>query len=142
VPDVSGLLRENLRDALAADLACAGTEPVLLWLDDVRPAPDGWVHARSVNEAVAVLEAGGVAFASLDHDLGDFAGDGGDGARLTDWMAFHDVWPSQGLRVHSSNPVGVATMLATADRHSGLGGRFGSARGVAPEGGWPPALMR
>lgn len=50
---------------------------VKLWLDDVRPAPPGWTHVRSVNEALALLATGTVTAASLDHDLGEFAADGG-----------------------------------------------------------------
>lgn len=77
-----------------------------LWLDDVRPAPDGWVHAKSVNAAVNLLSTGTVVEASLDHDLGDYAHDGGDGYKVVDWMAENDVWPADGVRCHSGNPVG------------------------------------
>lgn len=41
-----------------------------LWLDDVRPAPEGWVHVRTAEEAREKLLAGGVVECSLDHDLG------------------------------------------------------------------------
>lgn len=27
-----------------------------LWVDDIRPCPDGYTHARSVNEAIRLLE--------------------------------------------------------------------------------------
>lgn len=114
---------------------------IFLWLDDVRPAPEGWAHARSVREAVEVLRTGNVGWASLDHDLGRFAVDGGDGVKFTDYMAEHDLWPAFGLRVHSSNPVGVSTMLATVDRYGDLPRLSANARGVAPTGGWPPAVM-
>ena len=43
---------------------------IFLWLDDIRPAPRGFTHARTIEEAKALLETGVVAFASLDHDLG------------------------------------------------------------------------
>ena len=140
VPDVSHLLRVGLVESVAYELD-RRDGAVRLWLDDVRPAPSGWVLARSVNDAIEVMRRGGVAFASLDHDLGEFAHDGGDGSRLTDWMAENDLWPAEGVRVHSSNAVGVSTMLATVDRYAGYAGRVRAARGVAPEGGWPPALM-
>lgn len=108
---------------------------VKLWLDDLRPVPAGWTGARSVNEAIATLlgaqeDGVEVTHASLDHDLGEFSSDGGDGATLTDWMAFHDTWPTQGLRIHSANPVGVATMLATVDRYAPYRTRTGSHRGT------------
>lgn len=41
-----------------------------LWLDDVRPAPEGWTWVKTVDEARARLVAGGVDHLSLDHDLG------------------------------------------------------------------------
>lgn len=28
-----------------------------LWVDDVRPAPDGYTHCKSVNEAISLIEA-------------------------------------------------------------------------------------
>lgn len=88
-----------------------------LWLDDLRPAPEGWTLVRSVNEAILLLATGTVLRASLDHDLGEFAVDGGDGFRLVDWMAEHDVWPPGGVLIHSANPVGRARMQATIDRY-------------------------
>lgn len=72
---------------------------------------------RSVNQAIGLLEAGAVTDASLDHDLGDFAYDGGDAWRLVDWMAAHDVWPTESISVHSANPIGVSRMLSTIDRY-------------------------
>lgn len=88
-----------------------------LWMDDLRPAPDGWTGARSVNEAIALMRTGEVTHASLDHDLGDYAHDGGDGWRLVDWMAENDAWPVVELSVHSMNPVGARRMLETVDRY-------------------------
>lgn len=56
-------------------------------------------------------------FASLDHDLGEYAGDGGDGAKFTDWMAENGIFPELGIQIHSANPVGARTMLSTIDRY-------------------------
>jgi hypothetical protein len=91
-----------------------------LWLDDIRPCPDGYLHARSVNEAIKLLEEHDCEYASLDHDLGDFAddgGDGGDGFKLVLWMAEHDRWPTQGIRVHSANAPGMKRMPADIDHY-------------------------
>lgn len=41
-----------------------------LYVDDLRSAPDGWVLARTVDEAVSVLRSGQVTEMSLDYDLG------------------------------------------------------------------------
>lgn len=110
-----------------------------LWLDDVRPAPDGWLWAKSVNEAIGLIElfersyfcscgmakyfeekpalrykwlrqmlADSICVISLDHDLGDFASDGGDGIKLMDWLLErHTLYP---LEFHTANPVGRENM--------------------------------
>ena len=57
-----------------------------LWIDDVRPAPRGYLWAKSVNDAkdfILMSEASMSGFAAceiidIDHDAGDFANDGGD----------------------------------------------------------------
>jgi hypothetical protein len=41
-----------------------------VWLDDERPAPEGWVHVRTPEEAIELLRGGEVEELSLDHDLG------------------------------------------------------------------------
>lgn len=40
-----------------------------LFVDDMRPIPDGWIGARTVSEAIAVLQALHVTHLSLDHDI-------------------------------------------------------------------------
>lgn len=59
---------------------------IKLWVDDVRPAPEGYVHAHSVNEAIKAIEAAGreVNLVDIDHDTGDFARDRGDFINLLD----------------------------------------------------------
>lgn len=91
---------------------------VRLWLDDLRAAPPGWVHVASVNGAIEVLKTRPVSLASLDHDLGVHAVNGGDGVALVDWMAEHGGWPTEGVRIHSFNPIGAQNMLRTIDRYS------------------------
>ena len=41
-----------------------------LWLDDTRPAPNGWTRAKTAVEAISLLETGGIREVSLDYDLG------------------------------------------------------------------------
>lgn len=90
-----------------------------IWLDDLRPAPlgYGYIWVRSVNEAINCIKnheimfkkSGGkhiyrVELIDCDHDLGDYAYDGGDGIRLLDWLEFHGYnFP---IRLHTMNPVG------------------------------------
>ena len=93
-----------------------------IWLDDIRPKPDdSWSHARSVNEAIQMVKHCTTTFetASLDHDLGDFAYDGGDGFRFVLWMAEHDRWPVYKPVVHSKNPVGAIRMRKDIDHYWG-----------------------
>lgn len=86
-----------------------------IWLDDLRPAPEGFVWCRSVNQAKrAIEEAEKSAFVELidcDHDLGDYAQDGGDGIKLLDWLAERGTFYSVAL--HTMNPVGWENMLRT-----------------------------
>ena len=91
-----------------------------LWLDDLRPAPTeaGWVLAHSVNEAILALTTQEITFASLDHDLGEYEPDGGDGIKLLLWMAEHNIWPTDGIEIHSMNPVGAANMLSLVERYA------------------------
>lgn len=55
-----------------------------LYLDDIRPAPPGWVLARTADEAIGILRGGGVAEMSLDYDLGD--PHWGTGLDVLDWL--------------------------------------------------------
>lgn len=98
-----------------------------LWLDDVRPAPEGWVHVVTVHEAIALIKAGKVRKASLDHDLGLCSPCTAKGSaarncqcmtgyKLCLWMAENGKWPDEKPTVHSANPVGAFAMRAVIDR--------------------------
>lgn len=85
---------------------------IKLWHDDVRPAPDGWVWARTNDDAKVILLAGGVTDISMDHDLGtDDAGPDPDntGLDLVDWMCANDLVPKN-VTIHSWNPQGALRM--------------------------------
>ncbi len=112
-----------------------------LYLDDVRNPPDDgggpWTTCRTAEEAKAVLLAGSVAEATLDHDLGHcplcevvspddeqvYALDCivcvhlRTGYDLVRWMAESRTWPATKPRVHSANPVGRAAMVQAIERH-------------------------
>lgn len=94
-----------------------------LWLDDKRPAPEGWVHVDNVYDAIKWLKRGEVRRASLDHDLGANTKTGYD---LCLWMANYGKWPDECPTVHSSNPVGREAMLFVIRRW------FGMPRQMAP----------
>lgn len=96
-------------------------EPTIkIWLDDVRPAPDGYFHCHSVKEAmlkIILSEAADVKIELIDcdHDLGDYATQGGDGIKLIDWLAERRTFYP--IRLHTQNPVGRETMQREIDRY-------------------------
>ena len=92
-----------------------------IWLDDVRDAPVGYVHCHSVNEAIKIIEKyenqEEIELIDCDHDLGDYAIDGGDGIKLLDWLLERKtLYP---IKLHTMNPVGRDNMLRTIDRYWG-----------------------
>ena len=100
-----------------------------LWIDDVRPAPEGYVWCKSVdiarlfiikieaearvdeeynflyNEHVPIVE---IELIDIDHDAGDYAQYGGDYIKLLDW--FEETGRNYPIHIHSMNPVGVENM--------------------------------
>lgn len=90
-----------------------------IWLDDVRPAPSGFYGVRSVNEAkIAILRAEAESmtiYLDLDHDLGDYAKDGGDGIELVKWLA--ETERHYPIDLHTMNPVGRQNMMAIIERY-------------------------
>jgi hypothetical protein len=83
-----------------------------LWLDDIRPAPEGWLHVKTAREAIAELRKGQVTTISLDHDLGDDVvfGTGYDVAKFIEEAAYHNTLPRLQWKVHSGNSVGARNM--------------------------------
>ncbi len=92
-----------------------------LWIDDVRPAPEGYVWVKSVNKAkhyISVWEyqmLKEIELIDIDHDAGDYACDGGDYIRLLDWLEETNL--NYPIHIHSMNPVGVANMRAIIERN-------------------------
>lgn len=104
-----------------------------LWLDDIREPWKhgclGWEWAKTADEAIALLKTGKVTEASLDHDLAPehycpvdkleipiIRGEK-TGYDVVCWMEANNVWPVDGVRVHSMNPVGRARMQAVINNH-------------------------
>lgn len=92
-----------------------------LWIDDLRPAPPGYIHITSVNAAKEYILAAErlrpaqapeeiIERIDIDHDAGDYAGSGGDYIKLLDWL--EETGRSYPLHLHSMNPVGIANMRA------------------------------
>lgn len=98
-----------------------------LWIDDIRPAPNGYVWCTSVNCAKYYIVHGvnddttphgidrKVELIDIDHDAGDYVSDGGDYIKLLDWL--EETGRSYPIHIHSMNPVGVANMQAIIRRN-------------------------
>ena len=97
-----------------------------LWIDDVRPAPEGYVWCKSVNEAINFLHQylifanhtwscmrelqtfPKIELIDIDHDAGEFQTDGGDYIRVLEWLEYESFGCP--IHIHSTNPVGVENM--------------------------------
>ena len=92
-----------------------------LWIDDLRPAPTGYVWVKTVNDAKWQIKSAEdvykifpcdeppIELIDIDHDAGDFARYGGDYIKLLDW--FEETNRNYPIRIHSMNPVGRENML-------------------------------
>jgi hypothetical protein len=77
---------------------------VKVYLDDERAAPEGWHQVRWPEEAIALLNAGGVDELSLDHDLGDDQhGTGYDVLLWIEEAVVARAFEPPRIRVHSAN---------------------------------------
>ena len=90
-----------------------------LWIDDLRPAPSGYIQVKSVKAAKTAIwqyEHNMIddnILIDLDHDAGDYASEGGDYIKLLDWLeAKNIVDTGYSFHLHSMNPVGVQNMRA------------------------------
>lgn len=91
-----------------------------LWIDGVRPAPEGYEWCSTVNIAIAAIELWedlpeGIELIDLDHDAGEFACDGGDYIRLLDWL--EETGRNYPIRIHSADAVGIANMRRIIERN-------------------------
>jgi hypothetical protein len=84
-----------------------------VYLDDERPAPQGWLRVHWPSEAIALLQSGQVQEISLDHDLGD--DERGTGYDVILWIeeavALRGFVPPQ-IHVHSANASAREKMVA------------------------------
>ena len=104
-----------------------------IWVDDVRPAPSGYVWLRTTSDAIRFIsrqeltyqqlinavpavehftlpkvENERIELIDLDHDAGDYASYGGDYIKILDWL--EQTGRSYPIHIHSMNPVGVQNM--------------------------------
>ena len=84
-----------------------------IWVDDVRPAPEGYFWAKTVKKAAIAIEEAEhlkvkIELIDIDHGAGDYALDGGDYIKLLDWL--EKTGRNYPIRIHSANPVIVENM--------------------------------
>jgi hypothetical protein len=89
-----------------------------LWVDDLRPAPQGYEWVKSVRGAVSFIvlaEAVNerIELIDIDHDAGDFGPP--DYIKLLDWL--EETGRKYPIRIHSMNPVGVENMRRIIQRN-------------------------
>lgn len=99
-----------------------------LWIDDVRPAPEGYKHCTNVNEVqihcCQMIDAHKVLHIeefNLDHDAGNYYSMGGDYIQILNWLEskqYFENWMINAVfHIHSQNPVGVENMRAIIKRN-------------------------
>lgn len=99
-----------------------------LWIDDVRPAPEGYIWRRSVYGAMHQIqlceakvrvrenESYKIELIDIDHDAGDYVNQGGDYINLLNWL--EEAGRNYPIRIHSMNPVGVMNMRAIIKKNN------------------------
>ena len=89
-----------------------------LWIDDVRPAPEGYVWVKTVymaKDLIEIHEEDGFPFEliDLDHDAGEFGPP--DYIKVLNWL--EETGRNYPIRIHSINVVGRMNMLAICHRN-------------------------
>lgn len=89
-----------------------------LWIDDVRPAPDGFIWCKSVNQAKAAITVYEHQY-SCDNILIDLDNDVNDYFKILDWLEEKNIVDTgYFFKIHSQNSVGVMRMEDII-RHNG-----------------------
>lgn len=103
-----------------------------IWVDDIRPAPEGYKWFDTVNkvknfimfceESDRIMKEKGIflmdttiELISLDHDAGNYAADGGDYIKILDWL--EETGRNYSIHIHSANSVGVENMRRIIERN-------------------------
>ena len=91
-----------------------------IWVDDIRQVPEGFDWTRSVNETIRLIEQAEqdgiqIELIDLDHDLGDYADDGGDAIKILDYLVENSKFYP--VRLHTANPVGLDNMRRMINRY-------------------------
>lgn len=89
-----------------------------IWVDDIRPAPDGYIWCKSVYAAINLIDVCDeyIEIIDLDHDAGDFYPFGGDYINILNWL--EEIGRNYPVRIHSQNVVGRMNMEAICRKNN------------------------
>ena len=88
-----------------------------LWIDDIRPAPDGFIWCKSVNQAKAAITAYEHQY-SCDNILIDLDNDAADYFKILDWLEEKNIVDTgYFFKIHSMNVVGRMNMESICRRN-------------------------
>ena len=85
---------------------------IKLWIDDIRPAPPGYIWIKSVYDFIDYLIEHGIndiIVFDFDHDAGQYIKYGGDYIKCLDYLESIGA-DNINIRIHSANPVGRSNM--------------------------------
>ena len=90
-----------------------------LWLDDCRPAPEGWDWHFHVDDMIDDMQRlfnknKEIEMISLDNDLGECEK---EGYKILDWLESLQIPITFGIHIHSANPVARERMRAIIERN-------------------------
>lgn len=88
---------------------------VKLYLDDLRPVPEGWELVKTAKEAINFLKNNDVEIVSLDHDLGPDEAVVGTGYDVLLWIEEQVVcnnYVPPTIYIHTANPSAEIKMRA------------------------------
>lgn len=91
-----------------------------LWIDDVRPAPQGYMWIITTKEAIKTILAfrNDIEEISLDHDAGEYVAYGGDYIKILDKMEEKGI-NNISIHLHTANPVGRENMRRIIKKMNG-----------------------
>ena len=82
--------REEIPDDMpAVNEDFTSSHSIKIWVDDIRPAPNGYLWLKSVDDFINYVEQHGIegiAVFDFDHDAGDYASAGGDYIKCLDYL--------------------------------------------------------
>ena len=92
-----------------------------LWIDDIRPAPEGYIWCHSVYRVmkeitIAEDQNEHIELLDIDHDSGNYFQYGGDYIEILNWL--EETGRDYPIRIHSQNSVGVANMRRIIQRNN------------------------